>query len=549
MALAAQQAQIARLQEKFAQLSNNQKLGIMFGMALVIALLIGSWLWMSQPPEYRVLYSNLSDRDGGPVITALQQMNVPYKLAEGGGAILVPAAQVYETRLRLAAQGLPKGSVVGYELMDAQKLGTSQFGEQTNYHRALEGELTRTIQAISSIHLARVHLAFPKQSVFVREQQKPTASVLVTLHPGRALDEAQVSGIRHLISSSIAGMPIKNVTILDQSGNLLTASPEGVQNAGLNATQLEYLRQLEENLAKRIEEILTPVIGEENVRARVTADVDFSQSEQTAEIYKPNPTPDEAAIRSQQTSETSGGAGQPAAGVPGALSNQPPGAATAPITAPAGVPADETVGGEAKGSTHKESTINYEVDKTVRVVRQPVGGIKRLTAAVVVNYRKVTDKEGKVTAKPLSAQEMAQINSLVREAMGFNAQRGDSANVMNTPFSVAEEPTVPLWKDPEVIALAKELGRNLFIVLIVLLLFFKVFLPPLREIFAPPPPPPPPEAELAEGAEGEEQLTEEEKQTQHAQNSYEENLRVARELAKAEPRIVASVVKEWLGGS
>lgn len=547
MALAPQQAQIARLQEKFAQLSNNQKLGIIFGMAFVIALLVGGWLWMSQPPEYRVLYSNISDRDGGPIITALQQMNVPYRMAEGGGAILIPASQVYEVRLRLAGQGLPKGSVVGYELMDSQKLGTSQFGEQTNYHRAMEGELTRTIQAISSIQSARVHLAFPKQTVFVREQQKPTASVLVTLHAGRVLDAAQVSGIRHLISSSVAELPIKNVTILDQSGNLLSGPPEGTLHAGLNPTQLEYLRQLEESLAKRIEEILTPIVGQENVRARVTADVDFSQSEQTAETYKPNPSPEEAAIRSQQTSETSGGAGQPAAGVPGALSNQPPGAATAPITAPAGVPAAETVG-EATGSSHKESTINYEVDKTIRVVRQPVGGIKRLTAAVVVNYRKVTDKEGKVTAKALSAQEMVQINNLVREAMGFNAQRGDSANVMNASFSVAEEPVIPLWKDPEMIALGKELGRNLLIVLVVLLLFFKVFLPPLREIFAPPPPPPPePEAGSEEG-EGE-TLSDEEQQAKHAQNSYEDNLRVAKELAKAEPRIVASVVKEWLGGS
>lgn len=543
MALAPQQARIARLQEKFAQLSNNQKLGIMFGMALAIAVSVGAWLWLTQPPEYRVLYSNLSDRDGGPVIASLQQMNIPYKMSEGGGAILVPANQVYELRLRLAGQGLPKGSVVGYELMDAQKLGTSQFGEQTNYQRALEGELTRTIQAISSIQSARVHLAFPKQSVFVREQQKPSASVLVTMHTGRVLDGAQVSGIQHLISSSVADLPIKNVTIVDQGGNLMSGPPDGALQSGLNPTQLEYLRVLEQSLAKRIEDILSPIVGSDNVRARVTADVDFSQSEQTAETYKPNATPDDAAIRSQQSAETSGNAGQAAAGVPGALSNQPPGAASAPIVAPAGVPASSPVGGAAVGG-HKESTINYEVDKTVKVVRQAVGGVKRLTAAVVVNYRKITDKDGKVTAKPLTTQEMTQINNLVKEAMGFNPQRGDSINVMNASFSAAEEPAVPLWKDPEMIALGKELGRNLLIVLIVLLLFFKVFLPPLREIFSPPPPPPP---EIAEGEEG--GALPEELQARLVQNTYEENLRMAKELAKNEPRIVASVVKEWLGGS
>jgi len=543
MALAPQQARIARLQEKFAQLSNNQKLGIMFGVALAIAVSVGAWLWLTQPPEYRVLYSNLSDRDGGPVIASLQQMNIPYKMSEGGGAILVPANQVYELRLRLAGQGLPKGSVVGYELMDSQKLGTSQFGEQTNYQRALEGELTRTIQAISSIQSARVHLAFPKQSVFVREQQKPSASVLVTMHTGRVLDGAQVSGIQHLISSSVAELPIKNVTILDQGGNLLSGPPDGALQSGLNPTQLEYLRVLEQSLAKRIEDILSPIVGSDNVRARVTADVDFSQSEQTAETYKPNATPDEAAIRSQQNAETNGNAGQAAAGVPGALSNQPPGAASAPITAPAGVPASSPVGGAA-GGAHKESTINYEVDKTVKVVRQAVGGVKRLTAAVVVNYRKITDKDGKITVKPLTPQEMTQINNLVKEAMGFNPQRGDSINVMNASFSAAEEPAVPLWKDPEMIALGKELGRNLLIVLIVLLLFFKVFLPPLREIFSPPPPPP---SEVAEGEEGGE--LSEDLQAKLVQNTYEENLRIAKELAKNEPRIVASVVKEWLGGS
>lgn len=547
MALAPQQEWIARLKERFSNLTNNQKLGVMFGIAAIVALVIGASIWWSQPPEYRVLFRDVSDRDGGPIIASLQQMNVPYKLADGGSSILVPTAQVYEVRLKLAGQGLPKGTILGYELMDNQKLGISQFGEQTNYYRALEGELTRTIQAISAVQSARVHLAFPKASVFVREQKRPTASVLLTMRAGKSVDASQINGITNLISSSVPDLPPKNVTIIDQDGELLSGPPDGAAQPGLNPTQLEYLQRLERGLIKRIEEILTPVVGENNVRARVTADVDFSQAERTEETYTPNSTPEEAAIRSQQSAETTGGSGQGAAGVPGALSNQPPGAATAPITAPAGVPAASPVGGSSSSSTHKESTINYEVGKTVKVVRQPMGGIKRLTAAVVVNYRKVTDKEGKVSLKPLTPQEMAQVNNLVKEAMGYNEQRGDSVNVMNTQFTAPEEVILPPWKDPAMIEFGKELLKNLIIALIILVLFFKVFLPPLKEIFAPPPPPPEPEPEPSDEEE-EEELTPEEQAAIAAQTSYDENLRLAKELAKNEPRIVASVVREWLGG-
>ncbi|MGE5027465.1 MAG: flagellar basal-body MS-ring/collar protein FliF, partial [Betaproteobacteria bacterium] len=430
-------------------------LGLGLGLAAAIALIVGAWLW-SQTPDYRVLYSNLSDRDGGAIIGALQQMNVPYKMAEGGGAILVPAGQVYEVRLRLASQGLPKGSVVGFELMENQKLGTSQFLEQVNYQRGLEGELTRSIQSLAAVQGARVHLAIPRQSVFTREQQKPSASVLVSLHPGRLLDKAQVSGIVHLVSSSVPELPIKNVTILDQNGNLLSGAADGRESAGLDPSQLEYLRQVEQSFIKRIESIISPITGVENVRAQVAAELDFAQTEQTAEIFKPNPMPAEAAIRSQQTNESNGAGGQAAGGVPGALSNQPPGTASAPVTAPtapAAVPSPASGGG-----SHKESTVNYELDKTIRHVKMPVGSVKRLSVAVVVNHKKVVGKDGKVSAKPMTAAEMAQISNLVKEAMGYRQDRGDTLNVVNASFSVAAEeiPETPLWKDPATISLAKE---------------------------------------------------------------------------------------------
>lgn len=528
-----------------------QKFGLLVALAAVIALVVGGWMWV-QTPDYRVLYSHLSDRDGGAIISSLQQMNVPYKFADGGGALMVPANQVHEVRLRLAGQGLPKGGVVGFELMETQKLGTSQFLEQVNYQRALEGELERTIQSLSAVQSARVHLAIPKPSVFVHEQQKPTASVLLGLNPGRSLDASQVSAIVHLVSSSIPDLSVKNVTVVDQSGNLLT-SQDG-NSAGLDPGQFKYRREVEQSFVKRIEAILAPITGPNNVLAQVTADMDFTQTENVAEIYSPNQSAP-AAVRSQQTSESSGGESAAAGGVPGALSNQPPGNASAPLntppaTAPAapGQPSGQQPGKAAASATtvpgasvvpasvRRDSTINYEVDKTIRHTRQPVGAIKRLSVAVVVNYRKVTGADGTVTAKPLSAEEMKQINALVKEVMGYSQERGDSLNVTNSAFSVPEvEPAaaVPLWKQPETIATAEDVGRNLLIAGLILFLVLGVLRPlltKLSEVRLPAPALP--------GAEAQAAL--------QRQTGYTDDLDAAKQLARSEPKLVANVVKDWV---
>lgn len=523
-----------------------QKFGLMVALAAVVALLVGGWMW-GQTPDYRVLYANLSDRDGGAIISSLQQMNVPFKFAEGGGALLVPANQVHEVRLRLAGQGLPKGGLVGFELMETQKLGTSQFQEQVNYQRALEGELARSIQSLAAVSGARVHLAFSKPSVFVREQQKPSASVLLSLHPGRSLDAGQVSAIVHLVSSSIPDLPVKNVTVIDQSGSLLTA--QGGNNVGLDPGQLKYLREIEQSFVKRIEAILTPITGANNVLAQVTADIDFTQTENIAEIYSPNQSAP-SAVRSQQTSESSGSGSAPAAGVPGALSNQPPANASAPLNAapapaqaagqlPAAAQAPaavQTGASAAPSASRRDSTINYEVDKTIRHTRQPVGAIKRLSVAVVVNHRKLVDAEGKVTTKPLAAEEVAQINALVKEVMGYSKERGDSLNVTNSAFSVAEiEPAaeVPLWKQPETIATAKDVGRNVLIAGLVLFLVLGVLRPlltKLSEVRLPEP--------AAPGADAPALL--------QRRAGYDENLDTAKQLARSEPKLVANVVKEWV---
>lgn len=530
-----------------------QQFGMLLALAAVIALLVGGWIW-SQTPDYRVLYSNLSDQDGGAIINALQQMNVPYKFADGGGALEVPANEVHEVRLRLAGQGLPKGGAVGFELMETQKLGTSQFLERVNYQRALEGELERTIQSLSAVQSARVHLAIPKPSVFVSEQQKPTASVLLGLIPGRSLDADQVSAIVHLVSSSIPDLSVKNVTVVDQAGNLLT-SQDG-SNAGLDPGQFKYRREVERSFVKRIEAILTPITGPNNVLAQVTADMDFTQSENVAEIYGPNQSAP-AAVLSKQTSESSRSADATAGGVPGALSNQPPGNATAPINAPAAAaaaapgqaPSSTRQSGNAAANatpvagasaaptnTQRDSTINYEVDKTIKHTRQPVGTIKRLSVAVVVNYRKVTDADGKVTYKPLSKEEMTQINALVKEVMGYNQARGDSLNVTNSAFSVPDVvpvPVVPLWKRPETIATAKDVGRNLLIAGLVLFLVLGVLRPLLTKLSEVPPPAPALAAADAEVSVQRETV-------------YANDLDAAKQLARSEPKLVANVVRDWV---
>ena len=306
-----------------------KKIAAIVALAVTIALAIGVWMWGNQP-DYRVLFSNVSDQDGGAIIGALSQMNVPYKFADGGGAILVPADQVHEARLRLASQGLPRGGTVGFELMENQKLGISQFQEEVNYQRAVEGELARSIQTLSAVQSARVHIAFTKESVFVRDQQKPTASVILNLYPGRTLDNAQVNAISHLVSSSVADLSASNVTILDQNGDLLSDSDHKSID-GLDPSQLKYVQEYEHDVATRIESILFPIVGKDNVRAEVTADIDFSHAEQAAETYKPNQNAADATVRSLQTNESTNSAANPG-GVPGALSNQPPAPATAPIS-------------------------------------------------------------------------------------------------------------------------------------------------------------------------------------------------------------------------
>ena len=549
------------LLQGFFRLTNVQKVVLLVGVAAAVAVAVAFVSW-ARMPDYKVLFSNVTDRDGGAIISALQQINVPYRMSEGGGAILVPSDRVYESRLRLAQQGLPRGGSIGFELLENQRIGTSQFVEQVNFQRALEGELARTVQALGSVQGARVHLAIPRPSVFVRDQQKPSASVLVSLFPGRTLDPAQLAGITHLVASSVPELAPSAVTIVDQAGNLLTQSPGAREaNAGLDAGQLKYLQAVEQNFVRRIEAILTPIVGPGNVRAQVTAELDFSTVEQTAETYKANPSPEQA-IRSQQTVETLGDNPRDASGVPGALSNQPPGSATAPLNAPAkgaakGAPAEPP----SPGSSHREATTNYELDKTITHTRAEVGAVRRLSAAVVVNHRREV-KEGKSEATALPEAEIAQLNNLVRQAIGFNEKRGDTVNLVNAAFNEAERvevegPTVVAEVTQRLLGNLNTLLWTLAAIVAALFVYLMVLRPVLRDL----------------ARAGERDLAAQEAYAQamaaaagsgeaaaagaggpgSAQpirtgaRGFEADLQAVKDLAKQEPQSVANVVKDWVG--
>lgn len=459
-----------------------RKMMLAGGIAAIIAIFMAMMLW-GREADYRVLYTNLSDKDGGAILAQLQQMQVPYKHADGGGAILVPADKVHDVRLKLASAGLPKGSVVGFELMENQKFGTTQFQERLNFQRGLEGELVRSIQALASVQSARVHLALPSQNGFFREQQKPSASVVLTLYAGRTLDRGQIAGIVHLVSSSVPEMSPKAVSILDQTGALLSGPQEGAEQSGLDAQQLQYVRQIEANYTQRIRDILEPVVGKDNLRAQVTAELDFSQVESTAEEYKPNQGQEaQITVRSQQTSEQMGQGSAMPAGVPGATSNQPPVPATAPING-ASAPLQAAQGGGAgTGNSRREAVTNYEVDKTVRVTRSATGTIKRLNAAVVLNHRTVTDAKGKTTTQPISDEELAKLTSLVRESIGVDDRRGDSIKVVNTPFqAVKDEPVdTPLWQKPETVDMIRTLAVPAALTLAALIVVFGAIRPAIK---------------------------------------------------------------------
>lgn len=524
------------------------KLTMGAGLLALAGAVLAITLWSNQG-DYRPLFSGLADKDGGAVIGALSALQVPYK-HEAGGTILVPAAQVYELRMKLAAQGLPKGgtgNAVGFELMDKSSIGQTQFNERLNFQRGLEGELTRTITAMSDVADARVHLAIPQQNGFFREQQKPSASVMLTLRGGRTLDRAQIAGIVHLVSSSVPELHPKAVSVLDQTGALI--SQAGADAAtGLDSQQLQYKTQVEAGYNKRIFELLEPVVGRENLRSTVTADVDFSQTEATAEEYRPNQGPNaQAAVRSSQSNESNNGGNALPTGVPGAATNQPPVAATAPINGASG-PLQAAQGGAANGNSRREQVTNYELDKTVRVTRGAVGNVKRLNAAIVVNHRSVTDAKGKTTTQPVPAEEVARLTELVKEAMGFSAERGDSVKVISAPFVLdkTEPADVPFYKQPWLLDIARSAIVPLAFVAIALIAVFGMIRPAIKAA-APAPAEEKPET-VDEVVDDTELLPSADGMPKLEAPLHNEKLDRARHLARENPVAVANIVRDWMEG-
>ena len=556
-----------------ARLRANPRIPLIVAAAAVVAIVIAMVLWAKQP-SYSVLYNNLTDEDGGAIVTQLTQMNIPYRFAENGGALMVPEANVHELRLRLAQQGLPKGGSVGFELLDKEKFGISQFSEQVNYQRALEGELARTIESLGPVKSARVHLAMPKPTLFVREQKAPSASVTLTLQPGRALDEGQIQAIAHMVSSSVAGLPPGNVTVVDQTGRLLTRSDSAGRD--LNDAQLKYASEVEARYQQRIEAILNPILGQGNVHAQVTAQINFDTAEQTDEKYQPNANPSNSAIRSRQTS-TSDQSGSPyPGGVPGALSNQPAPANTAPVTTPNNTAANgqNANGQNANGqnnaannanqttstaaasagptNSRRDDTVNYELDRTIRHTKVNVGDVQRLSVAVVVNFR--ADDKGKAVA--LNEQQLKQIEDLTREAMGYSQNRGDSINVVNSQFNTTEPVTtdLPFWQQQSFFDQLMNAGKWLLIALVAFILYRKLVRPHLvrkqaaekaaAEAVAARAATDQPQEEAFNVQLSKDELDQERKSNNRM--SAEVMSQRIRDMSENDPRVVALVIREWM---
>jgi len=536
--LGAMQANMSR-QSAFKQVG--------FLLAIAASIVLGGYVlnW-SQKPSYQVLFSGMQPLESSQVVSILQQSNVAYKLDPSSGALLVPASQIQSLRLKLAAEGFPRSSSQGMEMLnEEQGFGTSQFVERARYQRAMEEELARSISEIYNVSSARVHLATPKQSVFVRERKAPTASVVVNLYAGRQLDRGQVAAITHMVSSSVPNMSSKDVTVVDQKGNLLT---KGEIEAGVAASdsQMQYTQKLEQRYISRIEDILSPIVGMDGVRAQVVAEVDFTVTEQTQERYNP----DLAALRSEQVQEDNRLGGTSVSGIPGALSNQPPGGGIAPEEVEVATNKDgEEVAVQKVGSSSKSSTRNFELDRTISHTRLAPGAVRRLSVAVLVDERRTVDAEGNIVSSALSESEMTRLNALVMDAIGFNKARGDSLNIVNAPFVVPPEaealPELPIWEQPWVWDVAKQVLGGL----LVLFLVFGVIKPAFKDMNTVP---------VIEGAsEGEGASSGEAGAADVAASGddiaqlttgsaeMEEQMNNVRSLVQQDPALVAQVVKNW----
>jgi flagellar M-ring protein FliF len=545
-----EESELEKLQNKsLAQNPVVRQLGVMIGIAASVALGVAVVLW-SQTPNYSLLFGSLGQKDAAEVITALQQAGIDFRVDETNGAVMVPSSKLRDARMKLAGQGLPRSDSLGFELLQQETgFGTSRALEAARFHRALEGELARTIATLANIQSARVHLATPKQSVFVRKRKKPSASVVLKLYNGHSLEKEQVAAIVHLIASSVPELETGQVTVVDQKGSMLSGRMRSNEMM-LTASQFDYTKQLEEHYRQRVENILIPILGADRVRAQVTAELDFTVTEQTAERFNP----DLPALRSEQTQEQASVA-TAAGGVPGALSNQPPAAGTAPEQLANQDDGGSTPPGAIPQSSSKRATRNYELDKTISHTRLSSGGLRRLSVAVVVDDQVIADSEGQVNRTPRSPEEINRITQLVQEAIGYSATRGDTVRVINASFMTppAQEslPELPIWEQPWVWDLAKQASGLILVLLLILL----VLRPTMKRLTSPPVVERL-ESESAAGIEGEAGAAGEGVQALEGgatgrmqlpgPEHYEDTLEAARGLVQEDSKRVAQVVKSWV---
>lgn len=540
-----------------SQLTMARQVAIMLGLALSVAIGIAVVLW-SQDANYARLYTELNDKDTAEILESLNAQGVKYKIEEGGG-IMVLADKVNDTKLKLAAQGLPKSNSLGYELLDKeQSFGTSKTAELARHQRALEGEIARTIMSIQSVKTARVLLALPVQSVFVRERKKPSASVIVHLYQGRTLDKGQVEAIVHLVSSSVPQLDADHVTVVDYKGQMLNSRASAAEN--LTATQFEFKTNIEEHLMHRIENIMSPLVGAESMRVQISADVDFTETDKTQEMFNP----DLPALRSEQTTDEQNK--ENPQGVPGALSNQPTPAGQAIEVIPPAQP-NSIAATESKGYASKTATRNYELDKTITHTKLASGLLRRLSVAVVVDDRHIAQADGSSKSQPYAQEDLNRFNDLVKQAVGFDSGRGDAVTVTNVSFRGADldaPPELPLWKETWFIELVKQAAA----VLAILFLIFGVLRPTIRALIAKD------EDEKRAIAEAEEQaraaallaagfildedgtplsLTDDDQhkiddllESMDMPKAYQSRLDYLKRLADEDPKVIAQVLKTWV---
>lgn len=450
----------------FNHLNLLRQAGLMVGLAASVAIGFAVVLW-SQGEDYKPLYGSLDRLDSSEVGQILDFNDIPYKIDGSTGALMVPVDKVNKARLVLAENGIQGDKNIGFELLDQeQPLGTSQFMEATRYRRSLEGELARTIASINSVRSARVHLAIPKRTVFVRDGREPSASVFLDLFPGRPIDAKQVRGIANLVASSIPELDLENVTVVDQKGNLLSVGAED-EKLVVAAQHLDYTRKVEDDIVLRVRRLLSPILGDANFKTEVSADIDFTEIEQAEEVFNP----DLPAIRSEQTVDEQQVGEAGAGGIPGALSNQPPATGQAPEVAAA---VGQAAGaGAAPSNSRSQATRNYELDRTVSYTKREKGRLRRLTVAVVIDDKKVVDSaSGETTREKWTEAELDRLSILIRDAVGFSAVRGDSVNILNEPFiplpEFAPEVELPIWEQEWFLSLAKQLAA-VFIIAVILI--------------------------------------------------------------------------------